>query len=60
MTGMAACIPTGILQAAFEVYFTVPNTVHAAMIAPTYYSKSVSLITFNYSLKIDVPIEYYT
>jgi hypothetical protein len=46
MTGMAACIPTGILQAAFEVYFTVPKTVHAAMIAPTYYVRSVSLTIF--------------
>lgn len=36
MSGIAACIPTGILHAASVVYLTVPNTVHAAMIDPTY------------------------
>jgi hypothetical protein len=36
ITGIAACIPTGILHAASVVYLTVPNTVHAAIIDPTY------------------------
>jgi len=37
MTGIAACMPTGIRHAESVVYFTVPKTVQAAIIAPTYY-----------------------
>lgn len=37
MNGIAACTATGIRHAAFVVYFTVPKTVQAAMIEPTYY-----------------------
>lgn len=37
-TGISACSATGSFQAKFVVYFTVPNTVHAAMMEPTYQS----------------------
>lgn len=46
MTGMAACIPTGILHAASDVYLIVPKTVQAAMIAPTYHSVLYMVVSF--------------
>ena len=36
ITGITACMATGILHAASVVYLTVPKTVHAAIIDPTY------------------------
>lgn len=35
MDGIAACMPTEILHDASEVYLIAPNTVQAAMMAPT-------------------------
>lgn len=38
IAGIAICTPTGIFQAALDVYLTVPNTVQAATMEPTYHS----------------------
>lgn len=38
MVGRAACIATGILQEASDVYLIEPNTVQAAMMLPQYQS----------------------
>lgn len=60
ITGIAACIPTGILHAASVVYLTVPNTVHAAIIDPTY-CKNISRTSQTINLiKQLVPKAYYT
>jgi hypothetical protein len=46
INGIAACTATGIRHAAFVVYFTVPKTVQAAMIEPTYYFKLGPIIYY--------------
>lgn len=46
IAGIAACMPTGILHDASDVYLIVPNTVHAAINAPTYHRVLYMVVNF--------------